>query len=121
MASELYSNSISCPDAGWTMLGPGKYGPDAWAVVQTSQGRRLTIFVDSKLHTGAGMPQPAGQHVKTMSVGTILEQLRADVSKCYELPTSAELPLPGLRPHDPICKEYSIDCLTKHELLDQIA
>ncbi len=32
MASELYGNSISCPDAGWTMLGPGKYGPDVWAI-----------------------------------------------------------------------------------------
>ncbi|RYD77242.1 MAG: hypothetical protein EOP84_15805, partial [Verrucomicrobiaceae bacterium] len=80
MASNLFNNSISCPDDGWTMLGPGNYGPDAWAMVQTSKGKRLTIFMESKLHTGSAMPQSDGQHLGTMSVGTILREIRKDVS-----------------------------------------
>lgn len=109
MASELFSNSISCPDAGWTMLGPGNYGPDAWAVVQTSQGRRLTIFLKSKLHAVSAMPPSAGQHLETGLVGRILKELRADVSKCCQLPVSDEPPLQGLHPTDPTCKGRNID------------
>lgn len=91
------------------MLGPGNYGPDAWAMVQTSKGRRLTIFLESKLHTGSAKPQPAGQHLETMSVRRILEELRAAVSKCCVLPVSDEPPLPGLHPNEPICRGYIID------------
>ena len=109
MASKLFNNSISCPDDGWTMLGPGNYGPDAWAMVQTSKGKRLTIFLKSKLHTGSAMPQPDGQHLGTMSVGAILGELRKDVSKCYELPATHEQPLEGPHPNRPICKMCSID------------
>lgn len=109
MASELFSNSVSRPNAGWTMLGPGNYGPDAWATVQTSKGRQLTNFMESKLDTGSAMPQPSGQHLKTMSMRAILDELRADVSKCCDLPVPDGQPLQGLYPNNPVCEGCIVD------------
>ena len=93
--------SAASEDPGhWAFLGPGNHGPDACAAVLTVSGKPLAIFTESKLHQGSGTsaegPDAEGSHPDTVTVASILSELRKDVSKFVPLPTSSGNPLTGV-------------------------